>query len=147
MLGMDLFRCLTPRLILLELAMHRIAYNLIRALMQRAALTYDVDLERISFKGSMDSLHHSAVAFYSAHRSLVNCPSSLSLCFALSRPIWSSCAPNAASSLFEPSPKSDYLGARPYHRSGAGSRGSASLPRHTPAGDDQVTTLLIHHPH
>jgi hypothetical protein len=41
-------------MVLKELAMHRIAYNLIRALMQRAALTYDVDLERISFKGSLD---------------------------------------------------------------------------------------------
>ena len=60
--------CLTPRMVLKELAMHRIAYNLIRALMQRAALTYDVDLERISFKGSLDSLHHFADAIYAAHR-------------------------------------------------------------------------------
>src|SRR5271163_2856561 len=37
-------------------------------LMQRAALTYDVDLERISFKGSPDSLHHFADAIYAAHR-------------------------------------------------------------------------------
>ena len=42
--------------------------NLIRALMQRAALTYDVDLERISFKGSLDSLHHYADAIYATHR-------------------------------------------------------------------------------
>ena len=55
-------------MVLKELAMHRIAYNLIRALMQRAALTYDVDLERISFKGSLDSLHHFADAIYAAHR-------------------------------------------------------------------------------
>jgi hypothetical protein len=68
MLGMDVLRCLTPRMVLKELAMHRIAYNLIRALMQRAALTYDVDLERISFKGSLDSLHHYADAIYAAHR-------------------------------------------------------------------------------
>src|SRR5271167_813320 len=33
MLGMDVLRCLTPRMVLKELAMHRIAYNLIRALM------------------------------------------------------------------------------------------------------------------
>ena len=68
MLGMDVLRCLTPRMVLKELAMHRIAYNLIRALMQRAALTYDVDLERISFKGSLDSLHHYADAIYATHR-------------------------------------------------------------------------------
>ena len=36
--------------------------------MQRAALTYDVDLERISFKGSLDSLHHFADAIYAAYR-------------------------------------------------------------------------------
>jgi hypothetical protein len=68
MLGMDVLRCLTPEMVLKELAMHRIAYNLIRALMQRAAITYDVDLERISFKGSLDSLHHYADAIYAAHR-------------------------------------------------------------------------------
>jgi hypothetical protein len=54
-------------MVLKELAMHRIAYNLIRALMQRAAITYDVDLERISFKGSLDSLHHYADAIYATH--------------------------------------------------------------------------------
>jgi hypothetical protein len=68
MLGMDVLRCLTPEMVLKELAMHRIAYNLIRALMQRAAITYDVDLERISFKGSLDSLHHYADAIYATHR-------------------------------------------------------------------------------
>jgi hypothetical protein len=68
MLGMDVLRCLTPSMVLKELAMHRIAYNLIRAVMQRAALTYDVDLERISFKGSLDSLHHFADAIYATHR-------------------------------------------------------------------------------
>ena len=59
-------------MVLKELAMHRIAYNLIRALMQRAALTYDVDLERISFKGSLDSLHHFADAIYATHRKRSN---------------------------------------------------------------------------
>jgi Transposase DDE domain len=68
MLGMDVLRCLTPAMVLKELAMHRIAYNLIRALMQRAALTYDVDLERLSFKGSLDCLHHFADAICATHR-------------------------------------------------------------------------------
>ena len=68
MLGMDVLRCFKPSMVLKELAMHRIAYNLIRALMQRAALTYDVDLERLSFKGSLDSLHHFANAIYATHR-------------------------------------------------------------------------------
>ena len=59
-LGMEVLRCLAPNIVPKELAMHRIAYNHIRALMQRAALTYEVDLERLSFKGSRDSLHHFA---------------------------------------------------------------------------------------
>jgi hypothetical protein len=68
MLGMDVLRCLTPKMVLKELAMHRIAYNLIRALMQRSAISYDVDLERLSFKASLDSLHHFADAIYATHR-------------------------------------------------------------------------------
>lgn len=43
-----------------ELAMHTIAYNLVRALMQRAAICHHVDIQRLSFKGSLDSLHHFA---------------------------------------------------------------------------------------
>ncbi len=78
--------------------MHRIAYNLIRALMQRAAITYDVDLERISFKGSLDSLHHYADAVYATHRK----PRKQAQLFdALLRTIASSGAPNAANLALE----------------------------------------------
>ena len=38
------------------LAMHAIAYNLIRALMADIAATYQVAIERISFKGTLDAL-------------------------------------------------------------------------------------------
>lgn len=64
LLGMDVLRCLSPRMIRKELAMHRIAYNLVRALMQRAAITYHVDLGRLSFKGALDGLHHFAAAIH-----------------------------------------------------------------------------------
>jgi hypothetical protein len=101
MLGMDVLRCLTPQMVRKELAMHRIAYNLIRALMQRAALTYDVDLERISFKGSLDSLHHSQMPSMPPTASLGNRPSSWLLCFEPSPPIWSRGAPNVASLALE----------------------------------------------
>ena len=37
--------------------MHAIAYNLIRALMQHAAALYHVPIERLSFKGSVDTLN------------------------------------------------------------------------------------------
>jgi hypothetical protein len=38
--------------------MHRIAYNLLRTLMQRSAHLHDVPLARISFKGALDTLRH-----------------------------------------------------------------------------------------
>jgi hypothetical protein len=53
---MDVLRCLTPEMIRRELHMHMIAYNLIRGLMLQSALTYDMPLCRISFKGTCDTL-------------------------------------------------------------------------------------------
>jgi len=58
LLGMDVLRCLSPKMIEKELAMHRIAYNLVRALMQQAGLRYHVALPRLSFKGTLDALAH-----------------------------------------------------------------------------------------
>lgn len=60
LLGMDILRCLSPKMILKELTMQRIAYNLVRSLMQQAAISHHVPLGRLSFKGSLDSLHHFA---------------------------------------------------------------------------------------
>ena len=67
LLGMDVLRCLSPAMVRKELLMHLVAYNLIRALMQRASLIYHVQLRRLSFKGSLDSLHHFANAIHAAH--------------------------------------------------------------------------------
>jgi Transposase DDE domain/Insertion element 4 transposase N-terminal len=64
LLGLDVLRCQTPEMIRKEIAMHRIAYNLVRLLMQRASLTHHVPLARISFKGTLDSLHHFADAIH-----------------------------------------------------------------------------------
>lgn len=61
-LNMDVLRCQSPHMIERELRMHFIAYNLIRCLMQKAALTHDVDLRRVSFKGALDTLRHFANA-------------------------------------------------------------------------------------
>ena len=55
-LGMDVLRCKTPAMVRKEIVMHAIAYNLIRALMQHAAALYHVPIERLSFKGSVDTL-------------------------------------------------------------------------------------------
>jgi len=66
LLGMDVLRCLSPMMILKELAMHRIAYNLVRALMQQASITHHVALPRLFFKGSLDALEHFAQAIHAA---------------------------------------------------------------------------------
>lgn len=54
-LGMDTLRGLTPRMLHKELEMYFIAYNLLRALMVEAAALYDVPVEQISFKGTVDA--------------------------------------------------------------------------------------------
>ena len=58
LLAMDVLRCKSPELIQREVALHRIAYNLVRSLMQRSAHRLQVPLTRISFKGSLDALRH-----------------------------------------------------------------------------------------
>ena len=67
LLGMDVLRCMSPAMVRKELLMHLVAYNLIRALMLRASLIYHVPLGRLSFKGTLDSLHHFADAVHAAH--------------------------------------------------------------------------------
>lgn len=57
-LGIDILRCQSPEMIRKELQIHLIAYNLVRALMQRSAHTHHVALRRISFKGSLDAVRH-----------------------------------------------------------------------------------------
>lgn len=55
-LGMDILRCKTPDMVEKELWMHLILYNLIRALICDAATAYALDPQRLSFKGSIDTL-------------------------------------------------------------------------------------------
>jgi hypothetical protein len=59
-LRLDVLRCKTPAMIQREVLLHLIAYNLVRALMQQAALSYQLDLSRLSFKGTLDTLRHFA---------------------------------------------------------------------------------------
>ena len=62
LLNMDVLRCMTPDMIERELHMHFVAYNLIRCVMQKAALTHDADLSRLSFKGCLDTVRQFANA-------------------------------------------------------------------------------------
>jgi hypothetical protein len=65
-LALDVLRCLTPAMIEKELLLHIIAYNLIRSLMQRAAILHSVELRRLNFKGSLDTLRHFADAVHAS---------------------------------------------------------------------------------
>lgn len=53
-MGMEKLRCKSPDMVRKELYMFVIAYNLIRALMLKAASSSNTQLERISFKASVD---------------------------------------------------------------------------------------------
>jgi len=57
-LAMDVLRCLSPEMIHKELLLHMISYNLVRGVMQEASLTHQVELKRISFKGTLDTVRH-----------------------------------------------------------------------------------------
>jgi len=56
MIGMEQLRCKSPGMAEKELLTYLVAHNLIRCLIAEAVTTYRVDLERVSFKGSMDAL-------------------------------------------------------------------------------------------
>jgi hypothetical protein len=66
-LGMDILRCLTPAMVEKELAMYIIAYNLIRATMLEAAHAAQRELDRISFKGTCQTLRQWAPILAIAH--------------------------------------------------------------------------------
>jgi hypothetical protein len=66
LLRLDVLRCKTPAMIERELSLHLIAYNLVRCLMQQASIIHHVDLNRLSFKGSLDTLAHFADAIHAS---------------------------------------------------------------------------------
>jgi len=55
-LGMDVLRCCSPELIQKEIWMQVFGYNLVRALMLEASWAHSVPLDRLSFKGTVDTL-------------------------------------------------------------------------------------------
>ncbi len=63
-MGMEQLRCQTPAMAEKELLAYLVAHNLIRCVMAEAVATYQVELERVSFKGSVDALrqYNSALA-------------------------------------------------------------------------------------
>ena len=65
-MGMEVLRCKSPQLLHKELEMFFIAYNLIRCLMAQAGVSNDVELDRLSFKGTVDSLRQFSLAIAQA---------------------------------------------------------------------------------
>jgi Transposase DDE domain len=55
-LGMEELRCQSPEMAEKELLAYLVAHNLMRCVMAEAAALHQVELERISFKGSLDAL-------------------------------------------------------------------------------------------
>ncbi|MGH8018475.1 MAG: transposase, partial [Opitutaceae bacterium] len=55
-LGLDVLRCRTPELVEKEIWLQALAYNLVRALMPEATWMHEVRLDRLSFKGTVDTL-------------------------------------------------------------------------------------------
>lgn len=65
-MGMEVLRCKSPQMVHKELEMFFIAYNLIRCLIGQAGVINDVALDRISFKGTVDSLRQFSLAIAQA---------------------------------------------------------------------------------
>ncbi len=57
-LGLDVLRTLTPEMIEREVLVQAIAYNLVCAILQDSARTHGVPLDRLSFKGALDTVRH-----------------------------------------------------------------------------------------
>ena len=70
-LGMEPLRCKTPEMAEKELLAYLLAHNLVRCLMAEVVATHRVELERVSFKGSVDALRQFSDAISRApHRKL-----------------------------------------------------------------------------
>lgn len=54
---MDILRCKTPAMVEKEIAVHLLAYNLVRAVMAQAAYHYQLPPRQLSFKAALQLLH------------------------------------------------------------------------------------------
>jgi hypothetical protein len=65
-LGMEQLRCQTPDMAEKEILAYLVAYNLIRCLMAEAVSAAGVEMERLSFKGTLDAVRQYTAAIASA---------------------------------------------------------------------------------
>lgn len=63
-LGMDILSCKTPAMIKREIAVHMLAYNIIRIIMAEAAVRHDVNPLHLSFKGALQLLNNFMPNFF-----------------------------------------------------------------------------------
>jgi hypothetical protein len=73
LLGMDILRCKSPEMVEREVLLHQIAYNLVRCVMQQAAASHKVDLRRLSFKGTLDTMRIWAPALHASRNQPGEC--------------------------------------------------------------------------
>ena len=70
-MGMEQLRCKSPDMAEKEALAYLVAHNLIRCVMAEAAGTYEVDLERVSLKGTVDAVRQYSAAIDKArHRKM-----------------------------------------------------------------------------
>jgi hypothetical protein len=75
-MGMDVLRCKSPAMVLKEIQMHSIAFNLVRLTILHAASEFHQELGRISFKGAIDSIRQwqaQAIAYFDKPQKLRAC--------------------------------------------------------------------------
>src|SRR5437588_5379254 len=65
-LGMEMLRCKTPAMARKEILMYFLAHNLIRCLMADAVARHQVDLQGVSFKGTVDAFRQYTAAVSAA---------------------------------------------------------------------------------
>jgi hypothetical protein len=65
-MGMEVLHCQSPKMIHKELEMFFIAYNLVRCLMLQASQEYAAQVQRLSFKGTVDAVRQFSMAIAQA---------------------------------------------------------------------------------
>lgn len=65
-MGMEQLRCQTPEMAEKELLAYLVAHNLLRCIIAESVARHDVDLERVSFKGTVDALRQYCAAMAQA---------------------------------------------------------------------------------
>lgn len=65
-MGMEMLRCKTPVMVRKEIMTYLLAHNIIRCLMADALARYQADLQRVSFKGTIDAFRQYTAAISAA---------------------------------------------------------------------------------